>query len=1164
MKSLIKTLLVVTTGMLVMGAKPLQSQTPIAAWDLTGESNVATSTAEVKDSNLTAGSGVLTRGTGAAASTGNNSFRTTGFQNNGIATTNTDYFQTTLQAATGYTISLSTLDAKFAGTATYAASPGVSSQFAYSLDGTNFTLLGSPSVTVGTPATLTQISLTGISALQNVPSSTTITLRYYASGQTATGGWGFNSPASGQYGFAIGGTVAGAAAPAIASFAPTSGWTGDSVVITGTNFTGATAVSFNGTAAASFTVDSDTQITAVVATGTTTGKISVTGPAGTGQSASDFTMSNPNAPTISGFAPATGWTGDTVVISGTHFTGATMVSFNGTAAASFTVDSATQISAVVGTGTTTGKILVTTPEGSVQSATDFTMVDPMLPRIDSFAPPSGWDLDTVTITGVNFTGATNVTFNNVVAYGYTVDSDTQITAQAPVGVTTGKIRVTVGANVAVSATDFTAVNPNILSITVTPSTFAENAGAMTGAGTVSRVGPGTAELIVTLASSDTSEVTVPATVTIPANETSATFDVTAVDDVIPDGAQSVSLTASAAGYTSGTTTPALSVTDDGDAWPIVISQYYEGASSDKYIELHNTSASPLDLTGFRLTSWTNASAEGWKTGTGSPTNNVALPTYTIPAGGYYLLKGSGAANPAYAATTANTTSSAVGGYNGNDSVVLYYGTVAVASIVDAFSCTNTGNEAADKSFYRLTNGTGYDLTAGTSVLTYPTVWASKTMAEVGAAAPTDAWYLQADTLPTAPALSTFLLANNSATSSSGRVTLNYTYTGGAATHYMVSELSDFSGATWQTLATGLTVNLSPGTGTKTVYFKLKNDIGESAPAIDTIEVQTYVYNPTVLITQYYDPDVSGADNKYIEITNVSASPVNMTGWVLARWTNQDTEKWKVTGFSATTPSASIALDSLGTLAAGQTVVVAHTSAAALTPPAALTSGNVNHNGNDAYVLYSGAVSTETIVDAVSFTELGNEGADKSFVRLNNNVGFAFAAGSKVTDFPSVWQDTTLATVGAATSTQNAYLGTYPGSAGGTYGDWIAGYPGVGVQTGFGQDPDGDGVRNGLEHYLATDPSAPSTGVTVTGGTGTSVTFTHRCTESLGSDVTGTYEWSTDLTNWHASDASAGGVTVHIGTSVNAAPSGYDEVTVTGSVTSGTTDMLFLRLKVTGP
>ncbi|MEO6731694.1 MAG: T9SS type A sorting domain-containing protein [Ferruginibacter sp.] len=64
-------------------------------------------------------------------------------------------------------------------------------------------------------------------------------------------------------------------APTIASFTPTSAATGTVVTITGTNFSAATAVSFGGTPATSFNVVSSTQITAVVASGTS-GLASVT------------------------------------------------------------------------------------------------------------------------------------------------------------------------------------------------------------------------------------------------------------------------------------------------------------------------------------------------------------------------------------------------------------------------------------------------------------------------------------------------------------------------------------------------------------------------------------------------------------------------------------------------------------------------------------------------------------------------------------------------------------------------------------------------------------------------------------------------------------------------------------------------------------------------
>jgi hypothetical protein len=88
-------------------------------------------------------------------------------------------------------------------------------------------------------------------------------------------------------------SIVAAAAPTVISFTPTSGPVGTEVTIVGTNFSGVTSVAFNGIppgGTASFTVDSGTQIRATVPTGATTGKISVTNPAGTGASANDFVV----------------------------------------------------------------------------------------------------------------------------------------------------------------------------------------------------------------------------------------------------------------------------------------------------------------------------------------------------------------------------------------------------------------------------------------------------------------------------------------------------------------------------------------------------------------------------------------------------------------------------------------------------------------------------------------------------------------------------------------------------------------------------------------------------------------------------------------------------------------------------------------------------------
>lgn len=80
--------------------------------------------------------------------------------------------------------------------------------------------------------------------------------------------------------------------PVITSFTPVSGVIGDLVTITGYNFSPATIVRFSGISA-SFTILSNTSITAYVPTGAVTGLISVTSPYGIGTSATNFTIVGP-------------------------------------------------------------------------------------------------------------------------------------------------------------------------------------------------------------------------------------------------------------------------------------------------------------------------------------------------------------------------------------------------------------------------------------------------------------------------------------------------------------------------------------------------------------------------------------------------------------------------------------------------------------------------------------------------------------------------------------------------------------------------------------------------------------------------------------------------------------------------------------------------------
>jgi hypothetical protein len=136
----------------------------------------------------------------------------------------------------------------------------------------------------------------------------------------------------------------------LSSFSPTSGQTGTPVTLKGISFTGATAVSFGGTPARSYTIVSDSVLVAVVGTGTS-GQVWVTGPNGM-DSLPGFTYSQPVqlVYSITSFSPTSGNTGTTITIRGTNLNGATSVRFGDSLAASFAVTSDSTIIAFVGNG----------------------------------------------------------------------------------------------------------------------------------------------------------------------------------------------------------------------------------------------------------------------------------------------------------------------------------------------------------------------------------------------------------------------------------------------------------------------------------------------------------------------------------------------------------------------------------------------------------------------------------------------------------------------------------------------------------------------------------------------------------------------------------------------------------------------------------------------
>ncbi len=107
-------------------------------------------------------------------------------------------------------------------------------------------------------------------------------------------------------------------------------------------------------------------------------------------------------------------------------------------------------------------------------------------------------------------------------------------------------------NATISVTD------DDVSLAIDPSSISEAGGVATG--TVTRTGDVSSSLTLTLSSSDTSEATVPGSVTIDAGSAFATFDITAVDDTEADGTQTATITAAIDPLSTATDT--ISITDN--------------------------------------------------------------------------------------------------------------------------------------------------------------------------------------------------------------------------------------------------------------------------------------------------------------------------------------------------------------------------------------------------------------------------------------------------------------------------------------------------------------------------------------------------------------------------------------------------------------------------
>ncbi|MCX6380832.1 MAG: choice-of-anchor J domain-containing protein, partial [Armatimonadetes bacterium] len=243
------------------------------------------------------------------------------------------------------------------------------------------------------------------------------------------------------------------------------------------------------------------------------------------------------SPTITGFTPDHGPVDTLVTITGTYFTGATSVKFNGVDAKSFNVsDDGTTIYAVVKEGTTTGKITVVTPSDTVTSDNPFTVSSGAIVTGITLKPSvvyGGQSVSgTVTISDIAPSGGADVTLQ---PNSSLLDT---LTVKVPAGSTIGtfsmiakrtatstKVTLTATLNGISKSADVT-INPWTQTVTLSPTTVIGGVANSTGVVTLMAKAPA-GGLTVTLKSSDIAVGTVlPTSITIPEGKKSGVFTIT--------------------------------------------------------------------------------------------------------------------------------------------------------------------------------------------------------------------------------------------------------------------------------------------------------------------------------------------------------------------------------------------------------------------------------------------------------------------------------------------------------------------------------------------------------------------------------------------------------------------------------------------------------------
>ncbi len=437
------------------------------------------------------------------------------------------------------------------------------------------------------------------------------------------------------------------------------------------------------------------------------------------------------------------------------------------------------------------------------------------------------------------------------------------------------------------------------------------------------------------------------------------------------------------------------------AGQVLITQYHEGRSNNKYLELTNTGDEAVDLSTYTLARFINDGAEDWKND-GVP-NAIERLSGTLEAGASLVLANGGASVP-YDADEANLISSIIT-FNGNDSMVLYEGLdefdvpiTTTAAIVDAFSVTVGAN---DISVLRKAQALGYNTSTGTTFADFPAVWETIDLETADMASLGEDAFLGSSALGKSLPVVGFSAASTTVSEDSGSVeitveilnpdgqgvsvdvtldtslsTVSSAEVGGFATQTVTFPSTAASGDT-----RSITVNIANDNDeepTEQAFFNLEN-IQTAGEAIvggsnvftlgildDDIEIQP------LYISEIADPS-DAFSARFIEIFNPTETDIDLAAG-----------NWNIiVYFNGNTSGQTIPL--VGVISAGTTYVVANSETNFTTayPDAGFpnqTSGSINSNGNETFELrFGGGADTGVLVDIYGIVGTNGEGQDFEFL-----------------------------------------------------------------------------------------------------------------------------------------------------------------------------------------